>query len=57
MILAVGKEDEDQLKYSIGLNVGLPRTLVLPVSGCEAVRFLCLAVFSLDGSLMEAITC
>lgn len=36
-MLAVGKEGEERLKYSIGLNVGLPRTLVLPVPGCEAV--------------------
>lgn len=37
VILAVGKEDEEQLKYNIGLNVVLPRMLVLPVPGFEAV--------------------
>lgn len=40
MILAVGKEDEEQLKYSIGLNAGLARMLVLPISGWEAVIFM-----------------
>lgn len=57
MILAVGKEDEEQLKYSIGLNVGLPTMLVLPVPGCEVVGLLCLVVFSLSGSLLEDTTC